>query len=596
MSAVGQQPEGGDYAISGARTPATRTSSRAGRTKAADRDPEPPASSSSSSGPGSLLPSDPSWSSRVTRSRSRSLMRDTEDVTTVTRRVTVSRVPMLPRLDIQSEDEEELEEPGLNITEDVAEQSLLPTPSIPWPKIPREGRNLLLASLLLILLLLVINKVVESLHHDKNIHEAVIMVLAYALAPVRLTVEGARLVGGAVVGGAQGSGAQRPAQIDYDLLVDNILASDRFHSVLDKVSNEKISLLGMQMEERKRREDRELGDVVQSQINTMNTRIEDSKVLFQKEIEAAISNIKSDNTNKIQYENSQREVLTVLETQISESNLQIEELKARIANTGEKENHVMSENLTKIREELKNLEEGQQMTSAEIQKCCGDKSDINLVIENKVSGLVAQLKQDLTDKLVTEEQLNLRLMQVDSDNMNNYEYTTELVEETKAEIKELISSKVEDLKRDLSLDTMTSPGESNGTMDSSVDSGDVKRIVREALTKYDADKTGLFDFALETAGGSVLTTKCTEPYQMTSAVMSVWGIPFWWDTNTPRYCINAGFKLINRTQSRTILQPGTSPGQCWAFRGSHGVIVVQLSASIHITAVTIGEWESCIRE
>ena len=38
---------------------------------------------------------------------------------------------------------------------------------------------------------------------------------------------------------------------------------------------------------------------------------------------------------------------------------------------------------------------------------------------------------------------------------------------------------------------------------------------------------------------------------------------------------------------RTILQPGTSPGQCWAFRGSHGVVVVQLSAKIHITAVTI---------
>jgi hypothetical protein len=32
-------------------------------------------------------------------------------------------------------------------------------------------------------------------------------------------------------------------------------------------------------------------------------------------------------------------------------------------------------------------------------------------------------------------------------------------------------------------------------------------LFREALTKYDADKTGLFDFALESAGGSIISTR-----------------------------------------------------------------------------------------
>ena len=68
-----------------------------------------------------------------------------------------------------------------------------------------------------------------------------------------------------------------------------------------------------------------------------------------------------------------------------------------------------------------------------------------------------------------------------------------------------------------------------------------------------------------------MTTKCTEPYQATSAVMSVWGLPFWWDANSPR----------------TILQPGSAPGQCWAFRGSYGTVVVKLSSPIFISAVTI---------
>ena len=142
--------------------------------------------------------------------------------------------------------------------------------------------------------------------------------------------------------------------------------------------------------------------------------------------------------------------------------------------------------------------------------------------------------------MVTEEELNLRLMQVETENKNTFvELTSEVVEETKAELEQLVNSKVEDLRRDLSSSLASDlEAEANSTRDSGVDSVDVKRIVREALTKYDADKTGLFDFALETAGGSVMTTKCTEPYQMTSAVMSVWGIPFWWDTNTPRFVTN----------------------------------------------------------
>ena len=33
------------------------------------------------------------------------------------------------------------------------------------------------------------------------------------------------------------------------------------------------------------------------------------------------------------------------------------------------------------------------------------------------------------------------------------------------------------------------------------------KIVKAALDKYDADKTGLFDFALESAGGSIVSTR-----------------------------------------------------------------------------------------
>ena len=36
-----------------------------------------------------------------------------------------------------------------------------------------------------------------------------------------------------------------------------------------------------------------------------------------------------------------------------------------------------------------------------------------------------------------------------------------------------------------------------------------------------------------------------------------------------------------------ILRPGTSPGQCWAFRGTSGTVVIRLSSPVAVTAVTL---------
>lgn len=85
---------------------------------------------------------------------------------------------------------------------------------------------------------------------------------------------------------------------------------------------------------------------------------------------------------------------------------------------------------------------------------------------------------------------------------------------------------------------------------------DVRRIVRDALRIYDADKTGLVDYALESAGGQILSTRCTENYQTHSAQMSIFGIPLWYPTNTPR----------------TVISPTMQPGQCWAFAGFPGYL------------------------
>ena len=524
----------------------SRTSSRTAKTKAPP--PEP------------VLPTP----GRVTRSRSRSVLRDTVTLASsdVTSRVTTpGPVSRVPRLDIQSEDEEEAAaDPGQVTVLESGQQESSATPQPSWTssfklpsvsswspalKLPKESRGMLVASLVLLLLLLLITKVVSLLHQGQGASEAAVLVLAYALAPLRLTVEAGRLVGGAVLGQQQ----PRPVphqSLDYDVLVDNILNSDKLYRVIERVSTEKVSDHVQKYEASIKNDlEKNQAKVIQAEVTKIDDRIEEAKLAFQKDIEEAMASIQRDISRNTQYENSQKEMLSVLETQIAEFKTQMDELTANIASTGAKsEENVLAE-LKQMRENVQILEEGRRVTAAEIQKCCRNNNDINLVIDDKMSGLAEKLKQELDKKLVSKDDLDQRIQNLETDTQDKLvTYTNSVKEETKVDIEKLVNSKIVELKNSLDMDSMfpvsPAPGVNVSTpvkeMDrvDSVDKVDVRKIVHEALTKYDADKTGLFDFALETAGGSVVTTKCTEPYQLTSAVMSVWGIPFWWDTNSPR--------------------------------------------------------------
>lgn len=99
----------------------------------------------------------------------------------------------------------------------------------------------------------------------------------------------------------------------------------------------------------------------------------------------------------------------------------------------------------------------------------------------------------------------------------------------------------------------------------------IKKIVRDTLYIYDADKTGLVDYAMEPMGGQIITTRCTENYHSGKAVVSVLGIPLWYPTNTPR----------------TVITPGINPGECWAFENFPGFLVIQLSSRIEIEAFSL---------
>ncbi|XP_011298534.1 SUN domain-containing protein 2-like [Fopius arisanus] len=98
-----------------------------------------------------------------------------------------------------------------------------------------------------------------------------------------------------------------------------------------------------------------------------------------------------------------------------------------------------------------------------------------------------------------------------------------------------------------------------------------KDVVRREIQTYDADKTGRTDYALEAAGGSIVSTRNTEPYSTGASVLSLFGMPLCHNRNTPR----------------TVIQTGALPGECWAFKGSTGSVVIELLGSVYISGITL---------
>ncbi|KOX72818.1 SUN domain-containing protein 1 [Melipona quadrifasciata] len=99
----------------------------------------------------------------------------------------------------------------------------------------------------------------------------------------------------------------------------------------------------------------------------------------------------------------------------------------------------------------------------------------------------------------------------------------------------------------------------------------VRELVRSELQTYDADKTGRTDYALATSGGAILSTRNTETYSAGAPVLKLFGIPICQQQNTPH----------------AVIQTGVLPGECWAFKGSSGSVVIQLLGLVHVSGVSL---------
>ncbi|XP_028131855.1 SUN domain-containing protein 1 isoform X2 [Diabrotica virgifera virgifera] len=96
----------------------------------------------------------------------------------------------------------------------------------------------------------------------------------------------------------------------------------------------------------------------------------------------------------------------------------------------------------------------------------------------------------------------------------------------------------------------------------------IDKKISDALDVYDSDKIGLYDYAALYAGGSVISTPNTSPYLVEHATI---------------FLINMNFL----SDPKSILQPTTLPGNCFAFDGTEGRVRIKLARKIEIKAVTM---------
>ena len=68
----------------------------------------------------------------------------------------------------------------------------------------------------------------------------------------------------------------------------------------------------------------------------------------------------------------------------------------------------------------------------------------------------------------------------------------------------------------------------------------VKEMIRGALQLYDADRTGKFDYALETAGGSIPHALCSATYTPSASTIQLFGYNVWRYANSARTLIQVG--------------------------------------------------------
>ncbi|XP_037349157.1 SUN domain-containing protein 3 isoform X1 [Talpa occidentalis] len=104
-----------------------------------------------------------------------------------------------------------------------------------------------------------------------------------------------------------------------------------------------------------------------------------------------------------------------------------------------------------------------------------------------------------------------------------------------------------------------------------VEDEEMSNLVDYVLKVFREDQVQMADYALKSAGASIIEAETSESYKNNKAKLFWHGIGF----------------LNYEMPPDIILQPDVHPGKCWAFPGSQGHVLIKLAREIIPTAVTM---------
>ncbi|KAM4750585.1 uncharacterized protein sun2 [Anableps anableps] len=196
-------------------------------------------------------------------------------------------------------------------------------------------------------------------------------------------------------------------------------------------------------------------------------------------------------------------------------------------------------------------------------------SDIRRYLEQEISGLGKQMSDQQADSRSAAASLSLKIQTLETQN---------------AKLSQELSS-IQALPPPAPCpETSTAPAHNQLTpeLQQAMEKWFTDRIMeQDAVRLGDKDCTEcrrpmadmMPDFALETQGASIVSTRCSETYRIRSACVTLFGFPLWYPSESPRTVIQGYSVLL--------------PGKCWAFHGVQGTLVISLSHPIRITHVTL---------
>lgn len=257
--------------------------------------------------------------------------------------------------------------------------------------------------------------------------------------------------------------------IDIDEILFKILSSAKLNDVVDQRIDRKLTLVSGQLSDH------------QAAIDELKNHVNELKVQFKQML--TTNNDMHVTINRINVQH------TELDAKIHAAQLQnSEQLKKFLAEIDDKLNTLNDNQFTAIDEHIR-------VVLADI---LGYKSADGRRLEN------ADITNWIRSVFVAKELLEERLLALDA--KFNKQITNEINQSADILIRNISNT----IKHDITIALAEKPRDATAYDEDSymaIDEARIRAIIKEALAVYDADKTGMVDYAMESAGGEILSTR-----------------------------------------------------------------------------------------